>query len=136
MKEGSREMPRKKHQPPAKIRYDSTHPIISARVDKELKQQLDEIKRMSGKSLGDILREALKVQTPSAKRALTRGKNEGKSKYGISYKCSECKGTMWIDTPEYRGYVTELIEKYGWGHLECKLKPGKILIRGYVPPAY
>ena len=48
--------------PPAKVRFDSTHPIVSIRVNQELKQQLDEIKEMSGKSAGDILREALKVQ--------------------------------------------------------------------------
>ena len=60
-------MVRKKHQPPAKIRYDNTHPILSVRVDQELKEQIGEIKRMSGKSVGDILREAVGVQTPVVK---------------------------------------------------------------------
>jgi len=52
---------REKHQPPAKIKYDSTHLVVSIRADQKLKEQLDEIKQTSGKSVGDILREAVKV---------------------------------------------------------------------------
>jgi len=126
---------KKKHQPPSKIRYDNTHPVISIRVDQETKQQLDEIKRMSGKSVGDILREALEVQAASTKKAFTRGKNEGKAIYGVSFKCSGCGGTIWIDTPEIKKAATQIMEKYGWGHAECVGSPSQIELWG-VPPSW
>lgn len=64
-------MPKKKHQPPARIKYDKTHPVISIRVDKYVKGKLDEIKQMSGKSVGDVVREAIDVQAESAKNLIT-----------------------------------------------------------------
>ena len=112
-------MVKKKHQPPAKIGYDSTHPIVSVRVNQELKQQLNEIKKMSGKSAGDILREALKVQAPSAKNAFRTGKNNGKSTYGVSYKCSVCGGTMWILSSEEKKAAARYMRENGWAHGNC-----------------
>jgi predicted DNA-binding protein len=50
---------KKRHQPPAKIRYNQTHPTVSIRVSQDLYDRLKELREKSGKSLGDILREAL-----------------------------------------------------------------------------
>ena len=55
-------MANKGHKSPSRIRYDEKNPVISVRVSRELKAQLDEIRETSGKSLGDILREVVGVQ--------------------------------------------------------------------------
>lgn len=115
-------MAKKKHQPPTKIKYDKTHPIVSVRVDQELKKQLDEIREKSGKSVGDILREALKIQAPSTKKAFTAGVTNGKYTYGVPYKCSVCGGTIWITTPEAKKAAAQYMREHRWAHGDCLSK--------------
>lgn len=45
--------------PPSRIRYDASNPIISIRIDLKLKQDLEKLRADTGKSLADILREAV-----------------------------------------------------------------------------
>lgn len=110
---------KKKHQPPAKIKYDKSHPTISVRVDLELKNQLEEIKEMSGKTVGDILREAVGVQAPSAKNTFELGRKNAKSEYGVPYKCYVCGGTIWVSTPQEKKDVAQYMREHGWGHGDC-----------------
>ena len=113
---------KKKHQPPAKIKYDKSHPTVSVRVDQELKEKLDEIKEVSGKSVGDILREAVEVQAASAKSAYAKGYTKAKKDWGVTYKCSVCGGTIWLQTPQARKAVAQYMREHGWAHSECLQK--------------
>ena len=112
-------MVKKKQPPPAKIKYDKSHPIISIRVSQDLKKQLDEIKEMSGKSIGDILREAMDVQNKSTKNAWKRGYIKAKTDWGVTYKCSVCGGTILIDSPEEKKGAAQYMREHGWRHGEC-----------------
>jgi len=112
-------MVKKKQPPPAKIKYDKSHPIISIRVSQDLKKQLDEIKGMSGKSIGDILREAVGVQSKSIKNAWNRSHSLAKSIYGVRYKCSVCGGDMIIDTADEKKAAAKLMRESGWKHTSC-----------------
>ena len=112
-------MVKKKQPPPAKIKYDKSHPIISIRVSQDLKKQLDEIKEMSGKSVGDILREAVGVQSKSIKSAWTRGLNYGKGIYGVRYKCSVCGGDILIESKEAKKAAAIYMREHGWRHSSC-----------------
>ena len=112
-------MAKKKHQPPAKIKYDKSHPIISIRVSQDLKKQLDEIKEMSGKSIGDILREAMDVQSKSTKNAWKQGYALAKVKYGVQFKCSVCGGNILIESNDAKKAAGKLMREAGWRHGEC-----------------
>ncbi len=112
-------MTKKKQPPPAKIKYDKSHPIISIRVSQDLKEQLDEIKEMSGKSIGDILREAVGVQSKSVKNAWKGGSSVAKSKYGVRYKCSVCGGDMIIHTTDEKKAAALYMREYAWHHVSC-----------------
>jgi len=82
---------------------------------------------------GDILREAVQVQAPSTKEAFNRGIQEGKSIYGVSFRCSGCGKEIFIDTlntPKMKDVATKLTERYGWGHEECVSEPTKIEFLG------
>ena len=57
-------MVKKKYPSPAKIKYDKSHPIISIRVTPDLKKKLEYINKLSDKSVADILKEAVALQTP------------------------------------------------------------------------
>lgn len=113
-------MAKKKHQPPAKIKYDKTHPTISIRVSQELKKQLAEVKETSGKSVGDILREAVGVQSKSAKSSWMRGHSYAKTIYGVWYKCSVCGGSILISTDDEKKAAAKLMREAGWHHGSCE----------------
>ena len=112
-------MPKKKHVSPAKIKYDKTHPIVSVRVDLELKKQIEEVTKLSDKSVGDILREALKVQAPSVKNAYKKGYGTAKSEYIVLYKCSVCGGLLGVNTPDAMKAAAKYMEENGWAHKSC-----------------
>ena len=113
---------KKKHQPPSRIKYDKAHPTISVRVNQELYQKLKEMKDTSGKTVGDILREAVKVQARSTKQAFTAGCTSSKRTYGVTYKCSVCGGKLWIDTTEEREAAAQYMQEHGWRHVTCQQK--------------
>ncbi len=113
-------MVKKKQPPPAKIKYDKSHPIISIRLSQDLKKQLDEIKEMSGKSIGDILREAVEVQSKSIKNAWKRGLNYGKGIYGVWYKCSVCGGNILLESKDAKQAAAKYMREHGWHHGECE----------------
>jgi len=113
-------MAKKKQPPPSKIKYDKSHPPISIRVSQDLKEQLDEIKEMSGKSVGDILREAVGVQGESIKNAWKRGVSHGKGLYGVWYKCSVCGGNILIESDNEKKSAAILMREHGWQHGKCK----------------
>ena len=65
-------MARKRRVPPSRARYEQRNPTVSIRVSREMYDRLKALKERSGKSFGDILREALGVQEPATKAAYTR----------------------------------------------------------------
>ena len=113
-------MVKKKQPPPSKMKYDKSHPIISIRVSQDLKEQLDEIREMSGKSVGDILREAVGVQSVSIKDAWKRGVSHGKGLYGVSYKCSICGGNMLIESANAKKAAAIYMREHRWHHNSCE----------------
>lgn len=112
-------MPKKKHQPPAKAKYDKAHPVLSIRLNAELKQKLEEIKNKSGKSVADVLKEAIGVQAESVNDAFARGFLSAQYHHSVFYKCSGCGGTIEIRTAEEKKAVAQYMQEHGWGHVDC-----------------
>ena len=116
-------MARKKHYPPSRLRYDQSHPTISVRVDRQMYDRLQTLKEQSGKSLGDVLREALGTQVPSAKNAHNRGYKKGLSeaedRYRVRYRCSVCGGILTITSTEGKAAAARLMREAGWAHSRC-----------------
>jgi predicted transcriptional regulator len=85
-------MKKKTHKPPSRIKYDESHPTVSVRVDRALYDKLQELKELTNKSMGDILREAVKKQKPWAKDAYDLGQKAGydsaKREFAVAYRCS------------------------------------------------
>jgi len=52
-------MQKKTHKPPSKLKYDRANPTVSVRVTHDLYQELDAIRKISGRSLRDILKGAV-----------------------------------------------------------------------------
>lgn len=109
----------KAHKPPSKIKYDKSHPTVSIRVTRELYDRLKELREQGGKTLGDILREALKQQAPSTKKAYQLGLNVAKQQFAVSYKCSVCGETMTVRFSNERKAIAGYMQKQGWRHNKC-----------------
>ena len=105
--------------PPSKKKYDKVHPVISLRVDAAQKAKLDEIRAESGKSVGDILREAVDGQAKSTKKAYDIGYAKAKNEYRVAYRCSVCGGTMEITSLEEKREAARYMRENRWGHTRC-----------------
>ena len=112
-------MKRKTHKPPSKIKYDQSHPTVSVRVTQELYDQLKDLREHGGKSLGDILREALGQQEPSTKKAYQKGYNVAKREFAVSYKCSTCGGNLTVNSVKEKEAIARYMREHGWSHREC-----------------
>jgi len=112
-------MAKKKHEPPAKHKYDKSHPIVSIRVDLDLKKKLEEINQTSGKSVGDILREAVGAQGKSTKKAYEVGFAEARRTYGVRYRCAVCGGVILMGTDAEKEAAAQFMREHRWGHGKC-----------------
>jgi len=112
-------MAKKKYPPPAKIKYDKSHPIVSFRVTPDLKKKLEDIKMMSDKNPADILKEAVGLQTKSIKNAYTKGYLMAQIKYTVTYRCSVCGEVIEITTSKEKKEVAQYMKEQGWGHGKC-----------------
>jgi hypothetical protein len=115
-------MAKKKKIPPAKIKYDQAHPVISIRVNMKLKSALEEIRQNSGKSVGDILREALQTQAPSVKDSYSHGFNDAKEIYAVYVKCRICGGNLLLDHDADKKMAAKMLHASGLVHNECMNK--------------
>ncbi|MEE9247671.1 MAG: ribbon-helix-helix domain-containing protein [Dehalococcoidia bacterium] len=113
----------KKHYPPSRLRYEQGNPVVSIRVSKEVYGRLKELKERSGKSVGDVLREALGKQDPTAKAAYSRGYKKGwaeaEHRYRVDYPCRKCYGTLTILLDKEKQAAATFMIQGGWVHSAC-----------------
>jgi hypothetical protein len=112
----------KKHQPPSRIKYTQSHPTVSVRVSREMYDHLEELRLKSGKSLGDILREALGKQAPVVNQAFDRGYKVAREKFKVIYTCSICGKLIVVTTPDEKKAIASYMKQHGWAHGECLRK--------------
>lgn len=125
-------MAKKKKIPPSRIKYEEANPVVSARVDRELYEKLNETREKTGKSYADILKEGLGVQEPTTKKAYDRGYKagfkEGK-KEGIREgeqfsigRCKICGEPLLFDLSmdNHRQYLEKVIKDGGTRHIDCE----------------
>lgn len=112
-----------KHYPPSRIKYNEGHPTISVRVSRELYLRLQELKRLSGKTVGDVVREAMQTQGASAKASYQRGHKAGfaaaEQQYRVDYHCSVCGGTLTLESATAKQAAARYMREHGWRHNKC-----------------
>lgn len=115
-------MPKKKCPPPAKLKYDKSHPIVSIRVTPDLKKKLQEIKMMSDKSPADVLKEAVGLQIHSTSDPYKKGYLTAQIYHCVTYECSVCGKPITIKTLAEKKAAAQYMKDHGWGHAECLKK--------------
>ena len=113
-------------QPPSRARYEQSHPVISFRVNREVYQRLQELLQKSGKSIGDLFREALGVQAASAgnahQKGYTKGYEDAKGRYLVTYRCSVCGQIIEMTTANEKAAAAQLMREDKWAHGACVQK--------------
>ena len=116
-------MPKKKQVPPSRKRYDQQHPTVSARVPLQIYDQLQRLKSLSGKSLADVLMEALNRQKPSTELAYIRGLLAGReeaSEFRVEYPCAICGVIITVKSSREKEAIASYMVEHGWGHQACR----------------
>jgi len=124
-------MPKAKHKPPSRERYEANNPTVSFRVSRELYEKLNEIREKTGKSYADIIKEWLGVQEPTIQKTYNRGYNAGHKegmklghRVGEQFFLGECKvcgeQLKWdLDNNVNKNLLAEIINKVGVAHNRC-----------------
>ena len=118
----------KRSVPPARSRYEQRNPTISIRVSTDIRDRLQQLRERSGKSLGDILREALDVQEPATAKAyrqgFVKGRAEGEKIFRVDYRCGVCNGRIPIVHDATKRAVATYMRENGWVHASCNRQRG------------
>ncbi|MFC1982335.1 hypothetical protein ACFLV5_00870 [Chloroflexota bacterium] len=115
-------MKNNRHKSPSRARYELKHPVISIRITRELQKKLIDLQATSGKSLGDILREAVGLQAPTAKESFDKGFEIAEDMYKIVFKCSVCGGNEEVFGQIEKEAAARCLTEAGWGHYKCLSK--------------
>ncbi len=107
-------MPKGKHKPPSRIKYESSHPTVSCRVSRGLYDKLTEVRENDGKSFADLLKESLGVQQAGSSKSWNKGFAAGKVsalKAVVLGRCSQCgKPKQWdLTNPTELKELNEII---------------------------
>ncbi len=117
------------HKPPARLRYEQSHPTVSCRIDRDthalLKQRLEDL---GGISFADIVNDALgllQLKMPDIKeireKAYDEGYDEAKKDYQIWYYCSVCgKRIDMSPNGDSHKAMIGFMKEHGWAHASCQ----------------
>jgi mRNA-degrading endonuclease RelE of RelBE toxin-antitoxin system len=115
-----------KKKSPSRIKYEASHPTVSARIPLEIKQKvianlktLDMNIADAFKKLGGELEEKAKPIELMKKAEYKAGYNAAKNYYAVPYQCSKCGQTVVIYTPEEKEAASRLMTEAEWGHKTC-----------------
>ena len=120
----------KRRKPPSRIKYEREHPTISVRVDPDLRARLDIVRESLGKSIRQILREAVGLQEVETQMAredgvlqgrsagYEEGFDEAKRKYLVAYRC-RCGRPIEVTSENVKAAAGKYLEEHGWGHGDC-----------------
>jgi len=122
------DMAKANHKPPARVRYEQSHPTMSCRLDGDthalLKQRLEDL---GGVSFADFVKDSLgllQLKMPDVEeikeRAHDEGYNQASEYYQIWYYCDVCGKRIDMspndnDHKAMMGYMRE----HGWRHKSC-----------------
>jgi antitoxin component of RelBE/YafQ-DinJ toxin-antitoxin module len=115
-----------KKKSPSRIKYETSHPTVSARIPVEIKQKvianlktLDMNMADAFKKLAGELNEKAKPIELMKKAEYKAGYKAAKIYYAVPYQCSKCGLTTVINTPEEKEAASILMSAEGWRHETC-----------------
>jgi hypothetical protein len=118
-------MAKGRHKPPARARYEQSHPTVSFRLPIDtynlLKQRLEDL---GGISFAGFVKDSLGLIQPDIgeikEKAYYEGYNQAKKDYQIWYYCNVCgeRIDMSPNGNDHKAMIGFMGEN-GWGHASC-----------------
>lgn len=121
-------MARSTHKPPARIRYEQSHPTVSCRLDKDTRDLLQQrLEDLGGVSFADFVKDSLgllQLKMPDIEEiketAWGEGYNQATEEYQIWYYCAVCGKLIYIaPNSDSHKAIIGYMEEHRWGHASC-----------------
>ena len=112
------------HKPPARLRYEQSHPTMSCRLDKDshalLKQRLEDL---GGVSFADFVKDALglfELRMPDIEKMKDEAYDQAKKDNQIWYFCAMCRKRMDVE-PNSNSHkaIIGYMKEHEWAHSSC-----------------
>jgi len=112
------------HKPPARIRYEQSHPTLSCRLDKDthdlLKQRLEDL---GGVSFADFVKDSLgllQLKMPDVEEIKDEAYDQAAKDNQIWYYCAVCGKRINVEpnSDSHRAIIGYMKER-GWAHSSC-----------------
>ncbi len=116
---------RKSKKTPSRIRYEQSHPTVSARLPIDKREKLLAVLRSLGVTLPQLLLHFIgeyEIKVKSIEEARKAGFEEAKNLYMIAYPCRSCGKLIPITGEQAKEAASKYMTEHGWGHKECHKK--------------
>ena len=114
--------------PPARVRYEQSHPTVSCRLDKDtctlLKQRLEDLGRVS---FAEFVKDSLGLQQlkiPNIEeikeKVYDEGYDQAEKDYQIWYYCAVCRKRIDMEpNSDSHKAMIGYMKEHGWAHASC-----------------
>ena len=110
--------------PPARIRYEQSHPTLSCRLDKDthdlLKQRLEDL---GGVSFADFVKDSLgllQLKMPDVEEIKDEAYDQAAKDNQIWYYCAVCGKRINVEpNSDSHKAIIGYMKEHGWAHSSC-----------------
>jgi len=124
-----------KNKPPARVRYEKTHPVRSFRTTKEIDSRLEAAKKKDGKSIADIVKIGLgmlevkikkkeEIRQEGSAEGFEEGYEAARVQYEVTYHCAHCRKPISITTEVEKEAAGKYMMEHRWCHKKCPERRG------------
>jgi hypothetical protein len=111
---------RRSRKPPSRIRYEESHPVVSARLSKDDHEKLKVLLASRKESFPRFLRDAIGSAKAKYDRDYRLGYDKGKEDWQTWYHCAVCdKRIDIIPKGESHEALIRYMREEGWQHSSC-----------------
>ena len=107
---------------PSRIRYEQSHPTVSARIPVDKRDKLFTVLARISLTLAQLLirfADEMEIISRPLEDARRAGYEEAKSRFLVTYPCNGCGNLLPITSPKEKAAVGKYMSEHGWGHEEC-----------------
>ncbi len=119
------------NKPPSRVRYDAENTSVSAKLTRDRRELIRKRQRRLNQSVGDMFDEWLQsmdtklrdddvAYEEGRKQGRREGFKEARGRYGIPFKCNNCKEVAFVQNPHHKKFLSDAIEGFEeWVHDVC-----------------
>jgi hypothetical protein len=122
---------KKSKSPPSRIKYQSNHPTVSARLPKDKQEKLLALLRSLGVTLPQLLLHfideyEIKIMPIEAARkkgideGITKGYQQARDLFSVNYPCSKCGKEITVKSEDEKKAIRKFMTDSGWHHGDCE----------------